>query len=219
MKIHFGLVLLAFGGVCIIYGVLGIILKKSLAQLFFGLRLFLGVMLLSSGMGKFAYMVGHFDFLTVIGPADVEEKLAPHGLALYGRFIAYSQVLAGALLLSGRFATLGAIVAFPILLSITIVTVSQKWGIAPINKIFVLMNALVLLGDWHRLKFLLFENTDEIRTIPFKIQSWKKDGLIVLGLILIILGVFFAEYGVIVFSTFICTGVFLFIATPLLSKK
>ncbi len=213
MQINFVTGLLALSFCCGVYGIWGMVFKRSFKQMLGGFRLFLGAMILISGLAKFAYMVGHFDFPGAIGPPWIEEKLAPHGLALYGRFIAYSQVLAGTLLLSRRFATLGAIIAFPILLSITMVTISQHWGIAPINKIFVLMNALVLLGDWHRLKFILVDDTKEIATIPFRITSWKKDTLTIVGILSIIVGVFLTQYGVIVFSAFIGVGLLIFLLT------
>ncbi len=219
MQINLVIGLLFLALFCGVYGIWGILFKHSIQQMLSGFRLFLGAMLLISGLAKFAYMVGHFDFPGAIGPPWIEEKLAPHGLALFGRFIAYSQVLAGALLLSGRFSTLGAIISFPILLSITMVTISQHWGIVPINKIFVLMNALVLLGDWHRLKFLLFDDTKEIESVSFSITSWKRDTLAIMGIVLIILGVFFTGYGVIVFSAFIGLGLVLFLLAALLSKE
>ena len=212
-----GLLLLAW--CCGLYGLWGVIFKRSFRPMLAGFRLYLGAMLLLSGIAKFAYMVGHFDFPTVIGPPWIEEKLAPHGLALYGRFIAYSQVLAGALLLSRRFATLGAILAFPILLSITMVTVSQKWGIAFVNKIFVLMNALVLLGDWHRLKFIIMDDTTVVQQTPFRIVSWKKDICAVTGIGMILLGVYFTQYGVVIFSTCIGLGLMLFLTSLFFRKK
>jgi uncharacterized membrane protein YphA (DoxX/SURF4 family) len=186
--------------------------------MFGGFRVFLGVMVLLSGLAKFAYMVGHFDFPTVIGPPWIEEKLAPHGLALVGRLLAYSQVIAGALLLS-RFATIGAIIAFPIFLSITTVTVSQHWGIAPINKIFLLMDALVLAGDWHRLKFLIMDDVPHLASIPFKRISWKQDIFSLFGIGCILLGVVLTEYGVLIFSACIGLGILLFLTSLLFRNK
>ncbi len=218
MQINFvkGLFVLAL--CCVMYGLWGIIFKRSFKQTLRGFSIYLGVMLLLSGIAKFAYMVGHFDFPTVIGPPWIEEKLAPHGLALVGRLLAYSQVIAGALLLS-RFATLGAIIAFPIFLSITTVTISQHWGIAPINKIFLLMNALVLAGDWHRLKFLIMNDVPHLSTIPFKRISWKQDVFSLFGIGLILLGVVLTEYGVLIFGTCIGLGILLFLASYLFRKK
>ena len=218
MQLNFVTGLLALSLCCGIYGMWGIIFKRSFKQMLAGFRLFLGAALLISGLFKFAYMVGHFDFPGAIGPPWIEEKLAPHGLALFGRLIAYSQVLAGALLLS-RFATLGAIIAFPIFLSITTVTISQHWGIAPINKIFLLMNALVLAGDWHRLKFLIMDDVPHLSTIPFKRISWKQDIFSLLGIACILLGVVLTQYGVLIFSTCIGLGILLFLTSFLFRKK
>jgi hypothetical protein len=196
----------------------GIVFKRSFRPMLGGFRLFLGAMLLISGLFKFAYTVGHFDFPGAIGPPWIEEKLAPHGLALVGRLLAYSQVLAGALLLS-RFATLGAIIAFPIFLSITTVTISQHWGIAPINKIFLLMNALVLAGDWHRLKFLIMDDVPHLASIPFKRISWKQDVFSLLGIGFILLGVVLTQYGVLIFGMCIGLGILLFLASFLFRNK
>lgn len=218
MQINFVKWLFALSLCCVMYGLWGIIFKRSLKHTLRGFQIYLGAMLLLSGLAKFAYMVGHFDFPGVIGPPWIEEKLAPHGLALVGRLLAYSQVIAGALLLS-RFATIGAIVAFPIFLSITTVTVSQHWGIAPINKIFLLMNALVLAGDWHRLKFLLMDDVPHLSSIPFKRISWKQDVFSLFGIGLILLGVVLTEYGALIFGTCIGLGILLFLASYLFRKK
>ena len=55
--------------------------------LIYGLRWFLGLLFLISGLAKLVP-----GFPNTMGPVDLEQTLAPHGLALYARFIAVSEV-------------------------------------------------------------------------------------------------------------------------------
>ena len=66
--------------------------------------IFLGLIFFSSGMGKL--FAGH-RFPGLIGPVWLAERLAEHGLAFFGQFIAVSQVVLGLALLTPRFRTLG----------------------------------------------------------------------------------------------------------------
>jgi hypothetical protein len=107
--------------------------------------LFLGFIFLSSGMAKL--FAGH-QFLGLIGPPWLEERLAEHGLALFARFVAYAQVSIGFLLLTYRFRTLGALMLVPMLANIMLVTVSQQWQGTPyVIAVFLLQNAYLLWCD------------------------------------------------------------------------
>jgi hypothetical protein len=73
-------------------------------------RVFLGIIFFSSGLAKLTHGLTP----GVIGPVWLEERLAQYGLSMWAQFVAWSQVLVGALLLSQRFATLGAVMLVPI---------------------------------------------------------------------------------------------------------
>ncbi len=147
-----------------------------------GSRFFLGLVFFSAGMGKL------IEFPGLIGPVWLEEALAEHGLALYARFIAYSQIVVGVLLLSVRFATLGAIMLAPILLNIFMVTVSLGWRGTPyVVLVLLLLNAFLLLADYPRLKYLLVDDPAALR--PYRLRRPRPftDGLWGFGLLLVLL--------------------------------
>lgn len=128
------------------------------------LRVFLGLILFPAGLAK---LVPHFPAL--IGPPWLERELAPYGLALFARFVAYSQVLVGLLLVSQRFATLGAIMALPMLLCIWVVTISLHWQGTPyVVFVLLLLNAWLLALEYHKLKFLLHDDIGELRPLPVR---------------------------------------------------
>jgi hypothetical protein len=201
---------------CGLYSIWGILRNKSFENIFTGIRFMLCILILLSGIGKFAYNVGHFPFPSVIGPPEVEEKLAAHGLAAFGRFIAYSQVFVGCLLFTRRFATIGAIMLFPILLCITMVTLSQGWGIAMLNIVFVLLNIALLLSDWHRLKFLLHEDRAMVKATPLHRVSLKLDAVYAAGIVAVLVGVTQAYRGIEFVVGMISAGVITFAATTML---
>ncbi|WP_162499768.1 hypothetical protein [Mucilaginibacter terrigena] len=97
---------------------------------------------------------GHFG--QIIGPPLLEAMLAKYGLALFARVVATLQVVCGILLLSQRFSTIGAVMLVPMNLSILAVTISQNWNGTPyVNGFFTLLNILLLIYDWHKLKVLV----------------------------------------------------------------
>jgi hypothetical protein len=116
-----------------------------------GVRWFLGLLFVFSGLAK---LIPHFP--NTMGPPDLEATLAPHGLALYGRFIAVAEVGTGLLLLTRRFATLGALLLVPILSSIIVVTWALNWRGTPYVVCgFLLLAAVLLAYDYPKLAVLL----------------------------------------------------------------
>jgi uncharacterized membrane protein YphA (DoxX/SURF4 family) len=116
------------------------------------IRLFLGYIFFSSGLCKLTH--GHFG--QIIGPLFLEDELAKYSLGLFIRVVATLQVVCGILLLSQRFSTLGAIMLVPMNTSILSVTISQHWQGTPyVNGFFLLLNILLLVYDWHKLKVLI----------------------------------------------------------------
>lgn len=124
------------------------------------IRLFLGYVFTSSGLCKLTE--GHFGQL--IGPPLLIEQLTPHGLRTFGFFIAVSQVLVGALVLSQRYAVLGLIMLIPMNAGILIVTISQNWRGTPyVDAVFTTLNILALLYEWNTLKFLLLPEQTSVQ--------------------------------------------------------
>jgi uncharacterized membrane protein YphA (DoxX/SURF4 family) len=136
-------------------------LKKGLFKFtVVGTRLFLGLIFFTSGMGKLT----NGNYLGIIGPVHLEEWLAPYGLGLWVKFVAWSQVGVGLLLLSQRFATVGAIMLLPMIANILIVTVSLQWQGTPYINAFLLgLNLFLLAADYHKIKFLFFDDVKELR--------------------------------------------------------
>ncbi|PIW02768.1 MAG: hypothetical protein COW40_18325 [Cytophagales bacterium CG17_big_fil_post_rev_8_21_14_2_50_40_13] len=137
------------------------------------IRVFLGLIFFGAGMSKLYF---EHKFPGIIGPVWLEDELAPHGLGLYARFIASSQIIVGLLLLTQRFATLGAVLLFPVLLNILMVTISLEWRGTPyVNSFLLLLNTWLLLYDWPKLKFIFSDKTEIVKPIPLTRKSNKAD--------------------------------------------
>ncbi|SIT88706.1 hypothetical protein [Pontibacter indicus] len=118
-----------------------------------GISVFLGLIFFTSGMAKIFY---EHQFPGLIGPVWLEEKLAAFNLGLFARFIAYSQIVIGFMLLTLRYRTLGAIALLPMLLNIFLITVSQNWKGTPyVLAFFLLLNLVLLLAEAPKLLHLL----------------------------------------------------------------
>lgn len=116
------------------------------------IRIFLGLIFFTSGMGKLT----HGDFPGLIGPVWLEERLTSYGLAFWARFVAWSQVGVGLLLLSQRFSTLGAVMLVPMLTNILVITISLQWRGTPyVNAVLLAMNLYLLWADREKLKSLV----------------------------------------------------------------
>lgn len=116
------------------------------------IRLLLGYVFLSSGLCKLSD--GHFGQL--IGPPLLIRQLEQYQLGLFGYFVAISQVLAGALVLSQRWSLLGLVMLVPMNASIMAVTISQQWvGTPYVNGFFLVLNLLALAYEWPVLRFFL----------------------------------------------------------------
>jgi hypothetical protein len=135
----------------------------------FGLRLFLGFIFLTAGMGKLTH--GHFPGF--IGPIQLEDELAKHHLGLYGRFIALSQVGIGWLLLSQRFALLGSIMLVPMLANILMVTIALEWRGTPyVNGFLLTLNLGLLWLDRARLVCLLDRDSQDSAPLEAGAPAW-----------------------------------------------
>jgi hypothetical protein len=135
-------------------------------------------------MGKLTH--GHYFPLTMF-PMSLAKILAPHGLALWGEFVAWSQLLIGFLLMSQRFATVGAIMSLPLILNIFMITVSLDFKGTPyLNAFLIGLNLFLLAADYHKLKFLFMDDVSEYRQAPLRRKCWQADALwlVALGLCL-----------------------------------
>lgn len=104
-------------------------------------------------------------------PAPSHSATYPHGLRTFGFFIAISQVMAGALVLSQRYSVLGLIMLIPMNLGILLVTISQNWAGTPyVDAVFTTLNIFALLYEWNTLKFLLFPEQSSIQ-LPLRVNQ------------------------------------------------
>ena len=117
------------------------------------IRLLLGYVFASSGLCKLTG--GHFG--QVIGPPIA--AMVP-GLASIWPFLACSQVLAGALILSGRWSLLGLVALVPLNASILAYTLANQWTGTPfVNGLLLLLNVLALLGEWPTLRVFVLHRS------------------------------------------------------------
>lgn len=109
-----------------------------------GISIFLGFTFWGAGMAK---LFSEHQFFGWIGPVWLIEELEPYGLGFYGRFIAFSQIIIGYLLVTTRYKLLGSIMMLPLIGNILMVTISLQWRGTPIVLGFLLLLDLIIL--WH----------------------------------------------------------------------
>ena len=141
------------------------------------IRLFLGGIFFTGGISKLMPFPG------VMGPVWLEEVLEPHGLGLYARFIAWSELLIGLLLLSLRFATLGAIMLVPLVLNILMVTISMNWRGTPyVVSFFLMLNVCLLIYDFPKWRPLLAAGAPQWGSGPPPVMADRRSTLACLAL-------------------------------------
>ncbi|UYZ62460.1 hypothetical protein [Hymenobacter weizhouensis] len=136
------------------------------------IRLLLGYIFVSSGLCKLTD--GHFGQL--IGPPHLIRDLTPYGLHDFAVFLAASQVMVGALVMSHRWSLLGLVALVPLNVGILAVTISQRWQVTPyIDGFFLLLNLLALLGEWPTLRFFLLPNAVPVPPqLPRQFPGWQR---------------------------------------------
>jgi hypothetical protein len=123
-------------------------------------RLFLGYVFFSSGLCKLSD--GHFG--QIIGPPFLIADLEPHRLGGFGIFLAFSQVMTGALVLSQRWSLLGLVMLVPMNVSILAATISMGWNGTPyVNGFLLTINLLALFYEWKSLRFFLIPETKKMQ--------------------------------------------------------
>ena len=66
--------------------------------------------------------------------------------------------------------------AFPMFLNIYVVTLSLQWKGTPKEVLlFLIMNVILIFSNWHKIKFLITDDTSAIRDIPIKRNNIKLD--------------------------------------------
>lgn len=175
-----------------------------------GIRIFLGFIFFTAGMGKLTH--GHYFPLTMF-PMSLSKILAPHGLSLWGEFVAWSQVLIGFLLMSQRFATIGAIMSLPLILNIFVITVSLGFmGTPYLNGFLIFLNLFLLAADYHKLKFLFMDDVSEFRHIRLRRNFWQVDLVWFAGLVLCLAAGAFHESNRTMTFTLSFAGIAVFLA-------
>ncbi|MBX2915404.1 MAG: hypothetical protein KF856_09065 [Cyclobacteriaceae bacterium] len=82
----------------------------------------------------------------------------------YWRFLGWSQLIAGVLMMTQRFATIGAMMFFPIILNITLITHSVNFGTGtPTVTTLMLLGTLYLLLWDYRKWIILFKQDHRIK--------------------------------------------------------
>ncbi len=153
--------------------------QSLLKKLIIPTSIFLGITFFGSGMAKLYFEHKYFGW---IGPVWLEDKLTPYGLGLYARFIAYSQVIIGYLLLTLRFRTLGSVMVIPLIANILMVTISLQWQGTPFVVGILLMMALFLIYSDRKKLFPLIGIASDYQ--PNDPWSWKANLIWILGLFL-----------------------------------
>lgn len=158
-----------------------------------GIRIFLGFVFFTAGMGKLTH--GGYFPLTMF-PMSLSKILEPYGLSLWGEFVAWSQVLIGFLLMSQRFATLGAIMSLPLILNIFVITVALDFKGTPyLNAFLIALNLFLLAADFHKIKFLFADDVSECRKVPVRRKYWKVDLFCFAGLLFCLAAGSFHEFN------------------------
>jgi uncharacterized membrane protein YphA (DoxX/SURF4 family) len=192
-----------------------------------GIRFFLGIIFFTSGMSKLT----HGNFPGLIGPVWLTDELRKYGLEYLGEFIAWSQVVIGLLLLTQRFATLGAIMLLPMLLNIFMVMLSigihdyepgnihSTLNTSVINAFFLFLNFILLAHDFHKLKFIFYDDDLQLNKENVRRKSFGADRIVIAGSVICLIAPLF--YSISLTTVYILAGIGLLICitAPFFWKK
>lgn len=192
-----------------------------------GTRLFLGLIMFTAGMSK----LFHGNFPGIIGPVWLADELGKYGLEYLGEFIAWSQTIIGLLLLTQRFSTLGAIMLMPMLLNIFMVMfsmglhyskpheVNSMINTSIIVAILILLNIVLLLHDFHKLKFIFDESNDFLRTRKVRRKNHAADYLVIGGMLLCLISPPLYSVNRMIAYAIVITGLFICLLAVFMKKK
>lgn len=161
----------------------------------FLIRLALGFIYLSAGWAKFA----PHDLGNLIGPVDASQVTESVILLSTFKFIAFFQVIIGALILSQRYSLIGLLALFPLSLGIFIFTIVAGFGGTPfINLIFLMMNCPALNMEKENIKVLFKRNYSALKNSVVAVSFPDKHlPYISFGLLVILMLCSFIQQGII----------------------
>ena len=151
-----------------------------------------------------AFVISAFGMKKITGsPAEVSQGAAPtHKLSLlfyalassgfYWKFIGYTQVIAGLLLMTQKYARLGAVIFFPIVLNIFIITLSYQFSGTPIiTGLMLLASIYLLLWDLKVLQYIIVTpSAEKIEMVnlpdPTHKPFWVITGLVLFTTIVVL---------------------------------
>ncbi len=102
---------------------------------------------------------------------------------LYWKFIGWTQIIAGALLMTQRFARLGALIFFGLILNIFIITVSYDFSGTPlVTGLMLLATTWLLMWDLRSLQVLVRDDVT-LYQVPLKLMDssyWMWLGMLIM---------------------------------------
>lgn len=157
------------------------------------ISIFLGFTFYGAGMAK---LFSEHAFFGWIGPVSLIEELKPHGLDLYGKFVALSQIIIGYMLFTTRFKLIGSIMMIPLIGNILMVTISLQWNGTPFVLAFLLLLNFILLWQYRDF-FAPLVNENHLKS-PVKqrnYKSWLGNGIWFSGLALQVFAISVSYYN------------------------
>ncbi|WP_111671754.1 hypothetical protein [Algoriphagus litoralis] len=132
---------------------------------------FLGFTFWSAGMVKL--FAGH-QFIGWIGPPKLVEQLQEFDLGLFAEFIGVCQITIGFMLLTTRYKLIGGIMMIPMILTILMVTISQKWAGTPYVLGVLFLMDLFILYQYRDFLRPLIEEGKHAKQIKFRSEkTWQ----------------------------------------------
>jgi uncharacterized membrane protein YphA (DoxX/SURF4 family) len=166
----------------------------------------------------------------IIGPVWLTDELSKYGLEYLSQFVAWSQVVIGLLLMTQRFATLGAIMLMPMLLNIFIVmlslgihyyqphSVNSAINTAIIISVLLVINLMLLIYDYHKLKFIFCESDEYLRSRKVRRKNGLADYLVISGIAVTLAGAVLFSQNQLVAYLMVAAGI-IFCSLPLLTRR
>ncbi|HEY8389186.1 MAG TPA: DoxX family membrane protein [Parasegetibacter sp.] len=148
------------------------------------IRVFIGVVFFSSGM---SILFAENQFPGLLDFSWLQGKIQTPDLTLFARFVAFSQIITGFLLITQRFATLGALMLLPMTLCILMFGFSLNLtGSYLTNYLLLALNLVLLMADYHRIKFLFSDQSDKLKNVSVDRSFPFHDLVFVIGMFIVI---------------------------------
>lgn len=169
-------------------------MQRFIKLAYFGNVIFLGILFFTAGMSKL--VEGH-NYIGIMGPVWLEDRLAEFDLGLFARLIAYSQVTAGFLLLSFRFRFIGSLFLAPMIIGILGITISQNWTGTPYVVSAFLLQLIYIF--WHDRAQYLHLISGKSQAVTSKLIFYTKTGNLiwVMCFLIILISISISKYSLI----------------------